>query len=49
MRSIQCGSNQSSTPKAFQEHFPVSRVGSREERGNMHVVTHVFLKQEIGS
>ena len=48
MSSIQCGSNQFSTPKAFQEHVLVSRACSREERGKMHVivVTHAFLKNK---
>ena len=48
MSSIQCGRNQSSTPKAFQEYFLASRTGSKEERGKIHAVTHAFLKQEIG-
>ena len=48
MSSIQCGSNQSSTPKAFQEHFLVSRTSSREESGRMHVATRAFFKKETG-
>ena len=32
-----------------QPHFLVSRTNIREERGNMHVAKHAFLKQEIGS
>ena len=44
MSSVQRESNQSSTPKAFQEHLLVSRTSS----GKMHVANGAFLKQKPG-
>ena len=48
MSSVQCESNQCSTPKTFWEHFLVSRTGGREEHGKMQVATAAFSKQEPG-